>query len=196
MSTAAPASSGAADALVTVYTLGHSTRPLDEFLTLAAEHGVRRLFDVRRYPASRRYPHFSREPLAAGAAQAGMAYEHVEALGGRRDAAPDSRNTAWRNAAFRGYADHAATPEFRAALDRIIDAAGREVVAIFCAEAVPWRCHRRIIADALVARSVAVKHILASRRTEAHELHADARVLDDATVIYTVELGDQMELLG
>jgi uncharacterized protein (DUF488 family) len=180
----------------TIYTLGHSTRSLEEFFALAKEHEVRRLVDVRRYPGSRRFPHFSRETLAAAAPEVGLAYEHAPEFGGRRDPAADSSNTAWRNAAFRAYADHAATPEFRAALDRLVAAAERDPLAIFCAEAVPWRCHRRIMADALVARGVAVRHIIAPGRSDAHELHPDARVLPDGTVIYPGEESGQMELIG
>jgi uncharacterized protein (DUF488 family) len=177
-----------------VYTLGHSTRTLDEFLDLAGEHGIRRLIDVRRYPGSRRFPHFAGEAIAAAAAERAMSYEHAPDLGGRRDTTAGSRNRAWRNRSFRGYADHAGTAEFRAALDRIL--AADVPLALFCAEAVPWRCHRRIIADALVARGVPVRHILAPGRAENHELHPDARVLADGTVTYPGAGGDQMELLG
>jgi uncharacterized protein (DUF488 family) len=183
------------DGAPAVFTLGHSTRTLDEFLDLAAEQGIRHLVDVRRYPGSRRYAHFAREVIAAGAAARAMSYEHVPELGGRREGAAGSRNRAWRNPSFRAYADHAGTAEFRTALDGIL-AADLAPLALFCAEAVPWRCHRRIIADALVGRGVPVRHILAPGRVEIHELHPDARVLPDETVIYPGAGDLQMDLLG
>src|SRR6185295_8246212 len=131
-----------------VFTIGHSTRAIEELLELLAEHGVRVLVDVRRYPASRRHPQFSREALAASLARAGIEYVHEPDLGGRRAARPDSQHTAWRVEAFRGYADHMETPEFKAALERLQRRAAETPTAILCAEAVPWRCHRRLISDA------------------------------------------------
>src|SRR5881394_1764446 len=147
-----------------IYTLGHSTRTAEEFLGLLNTFGIATAVDVRRFPGSRRYPHFSREALQQDLPAAGIAYVHEPDLGGRRNPAPDSPNTAWRNSAFRGYADYMDSDTFRAALERLIAHAGQAPTAIFCAEAVPWRCHRRLIADALVARGHDVLHILSAAR--------------------------------
>lgn len=167
-----------------VFTIGHSTRGLDEFVDLLRENGVRLLVDVRRYPVSRRYPHFTGAALAASLAQAGIEYRHEKDLGGHRDPRPDSPNTALRAAAFRGYADSMATPLFRAALARLTaDAAARPTV-ILCAEADPQRCHRQLVADALVARGGRVVHILAPGHVEAHTLHISARLTPDGTLVY------------
>src|SRR5437016_8500960 len=143
-----------------IYTVGHSTRSLETFLALLAEHEIRLLVDVRRYPASRRYPHFAQEPLAAALEAVGIAYRHDADLGGRRAARPDSLNTAWRSAGFRGYADYMETPAFQTALARLLEAGRTRRTAVLCAEAVPWRCHRQLIADALVASGEPVAHIL------------------------------------
>lgn len=167
-----------------VLTIGHSTRALAEFLALLEEFEVTTLVDVRRFPGSRRYPHFGGPALARSLAEAGIGYTHEPDLGGRRDASPNSVNTAWRVAAFRGYADHMASPEFRAAVERVLAAseAGRPVV--MCAEAVPWRCHRQLIADTLVARGVTVRHILGPGQERAHELNPSARPGPDGVLIY------------
>jgi uncharacterized protein (DUF488 family) len=167
-----------------VFTVGHSTRPIEALLALLAEHGVRTLVDVRRFPGSRRHPQYSRDALAASLAAAGIQYVHEPGLGGRRAARPDSPHTAWRVEAFRGYADYMDTPEFQAALERLIRRAEEETVAILCAEAVPWRCHRRLISDALVARGVQVMHILSPGRADPHELDANARVLPGGGLLY------------
>ena len=171
-----------------VFTVGHSTRPIAELLALLAEHGVRTLVDVRRFPGSRRHPQYSRDALAASLAEAGIQYVHEPGLGGRRAARPDSPHTAWRVEAFRGYADYMETPEFQAALERLIrraeDQAEGQTVAILCAEAVPWRCHRRLISDALVARGVQVMHILSPGRAEPHELDPNARLLPGGRLLY------------
>ena len=169
-----------------VLTIGHSTRALAEFLALLAEFEAPTLVDVRRYPGSRRYPHFGGPALARALAEAGIGYVHEPDLGGRRDPAPDSVNTAWRVAAFRGYADHLASPEFRAGLERVIALASSEAgpPVIMCAEAVPWRCHRQLIADALVARGVAVRHILGPGQERAHELNPSARPGPDGVLVY------------
>ena len=167
-----------------IYTLGHSTRPIEELLALLAEHAIERLVDVRRFPGSRRYPQYGREALAASLATAGVEYRHEAGLGGRRRAAPDSSNTFWRNAGFRGYADHLASPEAAAALRALIAEAAERRLAIMCAEAVPWRCHRQLIADALVSRGIEVVHVLAPGRSERHQLNAHARVQGDGRLIY------------
>ncbi|MGH7552392.1 MAG: DUF488 family protein [Longimicrobiales bacterium] len=164
--------------------MGHSTRGPDEFLALLRAHGIRRLVDVRRFPGSRRYPHFSQRALAAALDAAGIAYVHEEALGGRRSARKDSPNTGWRNLSFRGYADHMATSEFLAALDRLAAYAESQQVAILCAEAVPWQCHRNLIADALVTRGIEVVHILSEDRTQSHTLNPLARERPDGSLVY------------
>lgn len=145
---------------MTVYTIGHSTRSLEDFIALLQRAGVRHLADVRTFPSSRRYPHFNREPLERALSDVGIGYSHHPALGGRRTPRRDSRNTAWRNTGFRGYADYMEGDEFAAGLERLLATAGASPTAIMCAEAVPWRCHRSLIADALVARDVDVRHIL------------------------------------
>jgi len=175
-----------------VFTIGHSTRAIGELLALLAEHGIEVLMDVRRFPGSRRHPQFSRDALAAALAAAGVEYVHEPRLGGRRAARADSPHTAWRVEAFRGYADHMETAEFNAALEDLIRlSAGRSVV-ILCAEAVPWRCHRRLISDALVARGIDVRHILAPGRADLHELDPNARLLEGGRrLVYSGPAGSQ-----
>jgi uncharacterized protein (DUF488 family) len=169
----------------TLFTIGHSTREADVFVALLHQHGVDFLVDVRRYPGSRRHPHFNREALADHLAAAGIGYRHAPELGGRRDPAPDSPNRGWRNASFRAYADYIATPPFLAALDRLLHDAQRHTVAIMCAEAVPWRCHRNLIADAIVSRDWVVRHILGhDADPTTHDLNPMARLEPDGTLIY------------
>jgi len=175
-----------------VLTIGHSTRTLEELLALLAEHGVRLLVDVRRFPASRRHPHFSGPALAAALGAKGVGYRHQADLGGRRAARPDSVNLGWRNEGFRGYADHMATDAFGAALARL--AAEPGPVAIMCAEAVPWRCHRQLIADALLARGVPVTHLLGPGRAQEHRLTKGARLEPDGRVVYPGRAGPQARL--
>lgn len=163
-------------ARVTVFTVGHSTRTLAEFLALLRAHGIRRVVDVRRHPGSRRYPHFARDTLRDSLARDGIDYVHEPGLGGRRRPLPGSRNAAWRSASFRGYADHMAEREFTDALARILADAAEIPTALMCAEAVPWRCHRQLIADALVARGIAVRHIIGSGTPTVHGLHPAARI--------------------
>jgi uncharacterized protein (DUF488 family) len=161
---------------------------------LLTEHGIRVLVDVRRYPASRRHPQFGREALAASLAAAGIEYVHEPDLGGRRAARPGSQHTAWRVEAFRGYADHMESAEFAAALERLIQRAAGTPTAILCAEAVPWRCHRRLISDALVARGIEVLHILGPGHAQPHELDPNARVLPGNRLLYAGPAGDQPSL--
>jgi uncharacterized protein (DUF488 family) len=167
-----------------VYTVGHSTRPGDALIGLLREHGVELLVDVRRYPGSRRYPQYGADALAAALAAAGIAYRHEADLGGRRRPAPDSPNTFWRNAQFRGYADHLGTDPARAALDRVAAEGAVRAIALLCAEAVPWRCHRQLIADALVIRGVEVRHILGPGRAARHVLSPGARVEPGGRLVY------------
>jgi uncharacterized protein (DUF488 family) len=161
---------------VTVYTVGHSTRTLDEFLGLLAAHGVAGIADVRSFPASRRHPHFGRAALAEALAAAGIGYDWLPMLGGRRTPGPDSPHTAWRVAGFRGFADYMDTAEFRTGLARLVALAAARPTAVLCAEAVPWRCHRQLIADALVVRGVEVLHLLAPGVVRRHVLSPLARV--------------------
>jgi uncharacterized protein (DUF488 family) len=172
---------------VRIFTVGHSTRTAEEFLALLHGWGVRRVVDVRRYPGSRRHPHFSRDRLEQDLAAAGIAYVHAVELGGRRTPAPDSPNTAWRSASFRAYADHMGSAAFREWLERLIAWAPAADTAIMCAEAVPWRCHRQLIADALVARGVEVLDITAVDRATPHALSRHARVGPDGRVSYPAE---------
>lgn len=169
-----------------IYTIGHSTRTLEEFVALLQEHGVARLADIRRYPGSRRYPHFSGESLAQSLPRHGILYEHFADLGGRRAPQQNSPNGAWENDQFRGYADHMGTPAFHAALDRLLDpppTGNRQPpTAIMCAEAVPWRCHRNLTADELVRRGVEVVHILAPGKAQPHALSKMARVERDRVI--------------
>jgi len=177
-----------------IYTIGHSTRELGEFLGLLAAHRVMQVVDVRRYPASRRHPQFARDALAAALQESGVGYHHEPALGGRRAARPDSANTAWRSAGFRGYADYMETPVFEDALARLRELARARPTAILCAEAVPWRCHRQLIADALVARGEDVSHILGATRVDPHQLSAHAQVLPAGRLRYPPDPPDQVAL--
>ena len=154
----------------TVLTIGHSTRPIDEFIRMLRAHDVRRLVDVRTVPGSRRNPQFGADALKSSLQAAGIEYLHMKALGGLRKPAPDSINAGWKNTSFRGYADYMQTKEFNAALERLIALAGEKRTAIMCAEAVPWRCHRSLVADALVAREIPVEHIMSESRRNAHRL--------------------------
>ena len=161
-----------------VLTVGHSTRPLGEFMALLKAHSVARLIDVRTVPRSRHNPQFNRDTLPAALAAEGIAYEHVAGLGGFRRPRPDSPNTGWRNASFRGYADYMQTAEFAGHLTGLIAEARRERIALMCAEAVPWRCHRSLIADALVVHGLRVEEIISGTRRQVHELTTFAKVSD------------------
>ena len=158
-----------------IFTVGHSTRSLEELLELLRREGVRRVVDVRAFPASKRYPHFSKENLEAALPTSSIRYAHFPELGGRRTVRPDSPNVLWRNSGFRAYADYMETPEFSAAIDRLLTDAAGETTAMMCAEAVHWRCHRTLIADAVEARGVQVFHILGSS-TPRHTLTSFARI--------------------
>jgi len=165
-----------------ILTVGHSTRSLDDLVSLLQENEVTMVADVRTVPRSRHNPQFNKETLTDDLAAARIKYRHMPGLGGLRRPAPDSPNTAWRNAGFRGFADHMLTSEFARSLEDLVVAAESEVVALMCAEAVPWRCHRSLIADALVARGVAVEHILGTSRRRRHTLTQWAQVAGDKVV--------------
>jgi len=168
---------------VIVYTIGHSTLPLDDFLARLTAHGIQAIADVRRFPASRRHPHFARAALAAALAARGVGYAWLPALGGRRRGAPHSPHVAWRSASFRAYADHMETPEFQAGLAALLADAATCPTAVMCAEALPWRCHRQLVADALLARDVDVRHIVGPHAAEPHRLTPFAR-LEGTRVVY------------
>jgi uncharacterized protein (DUF488 family) len=163
-------------ASLVVFTIGHSTRPLAAFIGLLKAHGIQRVIDVRTIPRSRHNPQFGRGRLSPALHSSRIHYRHLPGLGGLRHARPNSTNTAWRNASFRGYADYMQTSEFADSLERCIALAKRERVVLMCAEAVPWRCHRSLIADALLARGIEVREIASAARTRAHTLTPWARI--------------------
>ena len=159
-----------------ILTIGHSTHPLETFIQLLLAHGVTKVADVRTVPRSRHNPQFNRETLPEQLQLAGVGYVHLPGLGGLRQPRPDSPNRGWRKASFRGYADYLQTPEFAGNLKALIRLAQRERLALMCAEAVPWRCHRSLIADALWVRGITVEHILGLRGRQPHRLTGFARV--------------------
>lgn len=165
-------------------TIGHSTRPIGEFVGLLRAHGVERVVDVRSIPRSLRNPQYEKDALKASLLAAGIEYIHHGALGGLRKARPDSPNGAWRNASFRGYADHMQTMQFEQGLLRLFELAREKPTAILCAEAVPWRCHRSMIADAAVARGAVVRHIMSPSDARPHGLNPAARVDGEGRITY------------
>jgi uncharacterized protein (DUF488 family) len=161
-----------------IFTIGHSTRPLDEFIALLAAHRVGQLVDIRSIPRSRRHPHFSSDSLSASLRDAAIVYRHSPALGGMRKPRRDSRNGAWRVEGFRGYADYMETEAFRTAVSELVTFADAAPTATMCAEAVWWRCHRQLVADALVARGIEVRHITSASTATPHALTDFAQVTD------------------
>ena len=162
-----------------IWTIGHSTRKIDDFVSLLEENGIKLVADVRMFPGSKRYPQFGRDALAKSLREHGIRYEHFPELGGRRKAKPDSRNTAWRNESFRGYADYMETDEFGNGIARLGKLAEKSgPAAIMCAEAVWWRCHRSLISDYLKARRVEVLHILDRSKVEPHPYTSAARIVN------------------
>jgi len=168
---------------LTILTVGHSTHPLEEFLAILKAHGVEQLVDVRTIPKSRRNPQFNREALAQSLPENGIAYRHMPGLGGLRHPRKDSINSGWKNDSFRGYADYMQTPEFDQNLRTLIEAAEERPTAIMCAEAVPWRCHRSLIGDALLARGIDVEDILSATSRKPHRYTPFARI-DGERVTY------------
>jgi uncharacterized protein (DUF488 family) len=162
----------------TVWTLGHSTRPVDGFLDLLAGYRLEALADVRRFPGSRRQPQFAQAALRESLAGRGIAYRWLPALGVRRRPRPDSPNSAWRNASFRGYADHIGTAEFSGGLDELLALAEQQRTVLMCAEAVWWRCHRALIADVLCVRGIEVLHILDARHCTVHPYTSPAKIVE------------------
>ena len=180
--------------MATLFTVGHGTRSTEELVTVLGEAGIEILVDVRRYPGSRRHPHFSRDALENSLPAAGIAYAwRGDTMGGRRDPAPDSPNIAWRVDAFRGYADHLASDEFRAALGELQTRAETTRQAVMCAETLWWRCHRRLIADALVADGHEVIH-LGLGRDDIHKLHGSARMTADGYLVYDLGVTPSLEI--
>jgi uncharacterized protein (DUF488 family) len=170
--------SGGREETLRLWTVGHSTRSAEEFNEILAAHHIRALVDVRSFPGSRRYPQFNKPQLATSLAANGVAYFHLPQLGGRRPARKDSRNTAWKNSSFRGYADHMESEEFQQGIERLLKIAGESNVAIMCAEALWWRCHRSLISDFLKVRGVEVIHILDATHDQPHPYTSAARIID------------------
>jgi len=166
-----------------LFTIGHSTRPVEEFMALLEAHGIRRVVDVRTVPRSRRNPWFGIDVLPESLTGAGIDYAHMPSLGGLRRPRDDSANTGWRNASFRGYADYMQMPEFEQALEELVALAREQPTAVACAEALPWRCHRSLIADALTIRGVTVRHIMGRTSAQPHRMTPFARV-DGARITY------------
>jgi uncharacterized protein (DUF488 family) len=163
---------------VRIWTIGHSTRKIEDFITALEAHGIRLLVDVRSLPGSKRYPQFNKETLAKSLQEHGIHYEHFAELGGRRKPRSDSRNTAWRSASFRGYADYMEAEEFRRGVERLVDLTNDiGPTAIMCAEAVWWRCHRALISDFLKVRGTEVTHIVDAKTTEPHPFTSAARIV-------------------
>ncbi|MBV9497112.1 MAG: DUF488 domain-containing protein [Acidobacteria bacterium] len=163
-----------------IWTIGHSTRTFAELVALLRDNGIERLADIRRYPGSRRYPHFSRESLERELPKESIDYVHLVDLGGRRKALPDSRNMGLHNEQMRGYADYLPTEPARKGIEFLLE--GKQQTAVMCAEAVPWRCHRNLLADELVRRGVEVLHIIGKGQTKPHTLSTLARVENDRIV--------------
>ncbi len=166
-----------------VFTIGHSNHSLETLVGLLRAFGVDRLVDVRTVPKSRKWPQFNTDALGASLPERGIEYEHMAALGGRRRAREDSENAGWRNRSFRGYADFAQTESFATALEELCERAARETVALMCAEALWWRCHRRLIADRLAVAGWSVRHITTAAKAEQHRLPEFA-VVERGTVTY------------
>lgn len=161
---------------ITVLTIGHSTHTWKEFLALLRAHGIRRLVDVRSIPRSRHNPQFDQKTLRRKLRASKVGYVHLRKLGGRRHTRRDSKNMGWRNASFRGYADYMQTPDFEVGLHRLIKLSRNKRSAIMCAEAVPWRCHRSLIGDALIARGIRVEDIMSVKSSRVHSMTSFARV--------------------
>ncbi len=170
-----------------VLTIGHSTRTLEEFIGLLRAHGATRVVDVRTVPRSRHNPQFNEDSLPGSLKKAGLGYDHMPGLGGLRHAKRDSPNPGWRNASFRGFADYMQTPEFERNLDELVQLANQERIVLMCAEAVPWRCHRSLIADALLVRGILTEDIMGPNRRRVHTLTPFAKVRGTTITYLTVD---------
>ena len=175
-----------------VFTVGHSTLPAERFVAVLRAYGIERIADVRTVPRSRHNPQFGEAALAETLRAAGIAYVRLPALGGLRRARRDSANTGWRNAGFRGYADYMQTSDFACGLEALIDAAAQEPIALMCAEAVPWRCHRSLIADSLTARGYPVEHIMTATKSNRHSMTSFARV-EGTSITYPADVNVSSE---
>lgn len=176
-----------------VMTIGHSTHTLEEFIRLLQAHGATCIVDVRTVPRSRHNPQFNKATLSDSLKKAGMGYVHLSGLGGLRHAEHDSVNLGWRNASFRGYADYMQTPEFAQSLEELIRLANQDRIVLMCAEAVPWRCHRSLIADALLIRGIRTEDIMSATRRQVHTLTSFAKVLGTAITYPTEASGSIIE---
>ncbi len=170
----------------TIHTVGHSTHPIEEFVELLRAHGVQRIVDVRTVPKSRHNPQFGIDQLPGSLAGHGLDYQRIESLGGLRHTTKASPNTGWRNTSFRGYADYMQTPEFDAGIQELVASAAERSIAIMCAEAVPWRCHRSMIGDAMLIRGFEVLDIFSPTKATAHTLTSFAQV-EGTTITYPPE---------
>ncbi len=173
------------DKEIAVLTIGHSTRSLEEFIRLLKSHGVTRVVDIRTIPRSRHNPQFNRQTLPDALSASGVGYIHMPGLGGLRSARPDSLNTGWQNPSFRGFADYMQTPEFETSMGNLIELAGKDRIVLMCAEALSWRCHRSLIADALVVRGIRVEHIMSRNRRQIHSITPWAAV-EGRSITYPV----------
>ncbi len=170
----------------TIYTIGHSTRPIEEFIELLKAQSVARLVDIRTIPRSRHNPQYEKDALAKDLQDAGINYLYMKQLGGLRSSTKDSPNTAWRNKSFRNYADHMQTAEFAEGVEELVGLAKGDTTAIMCAEAVPWRCHRSLVGDALLVRDIKVMDIIGSTNISEHTLTSFA-VVDGLRITYPAE---------
>jgi len=178
----------------TLFTVGHSTHPIDTFIELLRAHGVTQLVDIRTIPKSRHNPQFNQEALAASLGNYRIGYTHIKELGGLRRPLLDSLNTGWKNASFRGYADYMQTDPFKEALEKLIALSKDSPAAVMCAEALPWRCHRSLVADALTARGLHVEHLMTPQKRQVHTLTPFAK-LHDGQLTYPKDL-KQLELFS
>ncbi|WNM59165.1 DUF488 domain-containing protein [Candidatus Nitrospira allomarina] len=176
-----------------LWTIGHSTRPIEELVGLLQSHGIQLLVDVRTIPFSRRNPQFHQKTLAQSLREAGLQYRHMPELGGRRKTRQDSVNVGWRNAGFRGYADYMQTQKFWGGLEELVNIGQQSPSAVMCAEAVPWRCHRTLIADALVIRGWTVHHIISASSLKTHALTPFAKP-DAGRLTYPSEASSESTL--
>ena len=170
-----------------LYSVGHSTRANDDFLDLLRHFGIEMLVDIRTIPGSRRHPQFGQQNLQTALASEEIGYVHLPSLGGLRKPRPDSENTGWRHSGFRAYADHMATGAFESGLARLLELAAIQTTTIMCAEALPWRCHRRITADALTVRGIEVRHIMSIGKADVHRLTPFA-VVEGVNLTYPGQL--------
>lgn len=174
----------------TIYTIGHTTRSLEDFVELLRANKIDKLIDIRSFPSSRKYPQFNKESLATSLPQHGIMYEHKVDLGGRRKVQKDSKNNRWHNKSFRGYADYMETDKFEDAISDLEETASQTRVAIMCSEAVWWRCHRSMVADYLKAKGWDVEHIMTINKTEEHPYTSPAIVVGNKVIYHDKELFD------